>query len=65
VSSGVDVLVGNGFYIINQNFSENSYLESEVENRPNSDQNITVLIGKWTEFDLIGPRRNNIVSPIL
>jgi hypothetical protein len=38
--------MGNGFYIINQNFSENSYLESEVENRPNSDLNVTVLIGK-------------------
>jgi hypothetical protein len=66
VSSGVDVLVGNGFCIINQNFSENSYLESEVENSPNSDQkNVTVLIGKWGEFSLIGPRRNDVVSRIL
>jgi hypothetical protein len=54
-----------GFYIINQNSSENSYLKSEVENSPNSDQNVTVLIGKWAECGLLGPRRNDVVSPIL
>jgi hypothetical protein len=54
-----------GFYIINQKSSENSYLKSEVENSPNSDQNVIVLIGKWAECGLLGPRRNDVVSPIL